>query len=129
MIDHQTTLRSYSLPNFQHLPIWNEEPVDQAISEGDDLQINCSAVVGPQYNFVKLKPVSAIWKNSQGQSLVDSGITEALQDVSNDEMVYGIKLKLNSVTKEQSGKYTCVIKNHYGLLTKTINIKIGKCHS
>ena len=40
----------------------------------------------------------------QGQ-ILDSDVTEAIQDVSNDEMVYGIKLKLQEVTTEKNGKY------------------------
>ena len=65
ILDHQTMLRSYSMPNFHHLPIWNEEPGDQKVTEGENVQINCSAIVGPQYNSIKLQPVKAIWKNSQ----------------------------------------------------------------
>ena len=62
---------------------------------------------------------------NQGQ-ILDSDVTEAIQDVSNDEMVYGIKLKLQEVTTESSGKYSCVIANHYGVLTKSINIEVGE---
>jgi len=122
-IDHQTMLRSYSLPNYHHLPVWNEEPMDHIITEGENQEINCSAVVGPQYNSIKLQPVKAYWKNAQGQ-ILNSDVTEAIQDVSNDEMVYGIKLKLQEVTTENSGKYSCVIANHYGVLTKSINIEV-----
>ena len=57
-------LRSYSMPNFQHLPIWNEEPEDQTIIQGADLNLNCSATVGSQYNSVILQPVRAFWKDS-----------------------------------------------------------------
>ena len=63
-IHHQTMLRSYSMPNFQHLPIWNEEPEDQIIEPGQDLSLNCSATVGSQYNSVILQPVRAFWKDS-----------------------------------------------------------------
>ena len=41
-------------------------------------------------------------------------------------MVYGLTLKLRNATKANAGKYTCVISNSYGVLTKTIRIKIGK---
>ena len=58
-------LRSYSLPNFHHLPIWKNEPTDIEINQGETTKINCSAVVGPQYNSIKLQPVRAYWKNSQ----------------------------------------------------------------
>ena len=63
-IHHRTMLRSYSMPNFQHLPIWNEEPEDQTIIQGADLNLNCSATVGSQYNSVILQPVRAFWKDS-----------------------------------------------------------------
>ena len=63
-IHHRTMLRSYSMPNFQHLPIWNEEPEDQTIVQGQDLSLNCSATVGSQYNSVILQPVSAFWKDA-----------------------------------------------------------------
>ena len=58
-------LRSYSLPNYHHLPVWNEEPMDHIITEGENQEINCSAIVGPQYNSIKLQPVKAYWKNAQ----------------------------------------------------------------
>ena len=58
-------LRSYSLPNFHHLPIWKNEPTDIEINQGETTKINCSAVVGPQYNSIKLQPVRAYWKNFQ----------------------------------------------------------------
>ena len=41
-------------------------------------------------------------------------------------MVYGLALRFRNVTKANGGKYTCVISNSYGVLTKTIRIKIGK---
>ena len=65
VIEHETMLRSYSLPNFHHLPIWKNEPTDIEINQGETTKINCSAVVGPQYNSIKLQPVRAYWKNSQ----------------------------------------------------------------
>ena len=52
---------------------------------------------------------------------------ETMQNIiSNDEIVYGMTLKLDGITGNQSGKYTCVISNNYGMLSKTINIKVGK---
>ena len=65
VIEHETMLRSYSLPNFHHLPIWKNEPTDIEINQGETTKINCSAVVGPKYNSIKLQPVRAYWKNSQ----------------------------------------------------------------
>ena len=56
---------SYSLPNFHHLPIWENEPTDIEINQDETTKINCSAIVGPQYNSIKLQPVRAYWKNSQ----------------------------------------------------------------
>lgn len=112
------------MANFHHLPIWSEEPMDQSVMEGEDLELNCSAVVGPQYNSIKLKPVRALWKNAHGR-LVDSDSVKTLQDVSNDEMIYGVKLTFRSATKNQAGKYTCFISNHYGMLSKSINVSIG----
>ena len=41
-------------------------------------------------------------------------------------MVYGIKLKLKEAKTQQSGKYSCVIANHYGVLSKSISIEVGK---
>ena len=52
------------MPTFQHLPIWNQEPEDQTVTEGEELKLNCSATVGSQYNSVILQPVSAVWKDS-----------------------------------------------------------------
>ena len=56
-------LRSYSLPTFHHLPLWKSEPFDHEVKEGNSLEINCSAIVGPQYNSIKLQPVRAYWEN------------------------------------------------------------------
>ena len=56
-------LRSYSLPTFHHLPLWKNEPFDHEVNEGDNVEINCSAIVGPQYNSIKLQPVRAYWEN------------------------------------------------------------------
>ena len=65
VIEHETMLRSYSLPIFHHLPIWKNEPTDIEINQDETTKINCSAIVGPQYNSIKLQPVRAYWKNSQ----------------------------------------------------------------
>ena len=52
---------------------------------------------------------------------------ETMQNIiSNDEVVYGMTLKLNGISANESGKYTCVISNNYGMLSKIINIKVGK---
>ena len=52
---------------------------------------------------------------------------ETMQNIiSNDEVVYGMALKLNGISANESGKYTCVISNNYGMLSKVINIKVGK---
>ena len=52
---------------------------------------------------------------------------ETMQNIiSNDEVVYGMTLKLDGISANQSGKYTCVISNNYGMLSKIINIKVGK---
>ena len=52
---------------------------------------------------------------------------ESIQNtISNDEVVYGMVLKLDEISTIQSGKYTCVISNNYGMLSKTINIKVGE---
>ena len=52
---------------------------------------------------------------------------ETMQNIiSNDEVVYGMTLKLNGISANESGKYTCVISNNYGMLSKVINIKVGK---
>ena len=52
---------------------------------------------------------------------------ETMQNIiSNDEVVYGMTLKLDEISANQSGKYTCVISNNYGMLSKVINIKVGK---
>ena len=56
-------LRSYSLPTFHHLPLWKNEPFDHEVDEGVNVEINCSAIVGPQYNSIKLQPVRAYWEN------------------------------------------------------------------
>ena len=41
-------------------------------------------------------------------------------------MVYGIKLNFNQIQINQAGKYSCLISNHYGKLSKSINVKVGK---
>ena len=46
--------------------------------------------------------------------------------ISNDEVVYGMTLKLDGISENESGKYTCVISNNYGMLSKSINVKVGK---
>ena len=52
---------------------------------------------------------------------------ETMQNIiSNDEVVYGMTLKLDGISTDESGKYTCVISNNYGMLSKVINIKVGK---
>ena len=52
---------------------------------------------------------------------------ETMQNIiSNDEVVYGMTLKLDGISENESGKYTCVISNNYGMLSKVINIKVGK---
>ena len=52
---------------------------------------------------------------------------ETMQNIiSNDEVVYGMTLKFEGITANQSGKYTCIISNNYGMLSKIINIKVGK---
>ena len=52
---------------------------------------------------------------------------ETMQNIiSNDEVVYGMTLKLDEISANQSGKYTCVISNNYGMLSKSINVKVGK---
>ena len=52
---------------------------------------------------------------------------ETMQNIiSNDEVVYGMTLKLDGISANESGKYTCVISNNYGMLSKVINIKVGK---
>ena len=35
-------------------------------------------------------------------------------------------LTFNEISITHNGAYTCVISNHYGMLSKTINIKVGK---
>ena len=52
---------------------------------------------------------------------------ETMQNIiSNDEVVYGMTLKLDGISENESGKYTCVISNNYGMLSKSINVKVGK---
>ena len=52
---------------------------------------------------------------------------ETMQNIiSNDEVVYGMTLKLDGISANESGKYTCVISNNYGMLSKSIDIKVGK---
>ena len=52
---------------------------------------------------------------------------ETMQNIiSNDEVVYGMTLKLDGISAIESGKYTCVISNNYGMLSKSIDIKVGK---
>ena len=52
---------------------------------------------------------------------------ETMQNIiSNDEVVYGMTLKLDGISENESGKYTCVISNNYGMLSKIIDIKVGK---
>ena len=52
---------------------------------------------------------------------------ETMQNIiSNDEVVYGMTLKLDGISANESGKYTCVISNNYGMLSKSINVKVGK---
>ena len=36
-----------------------------SVTEGDNIEINCSAIVGPQYDNNILQPVKAYWKNDQ----------------------------------------------------------------
>ena len=43
-------------------------------------------------------------------------------------MVYGLTLRFRNATSGNAGKYTCVISNSYGVLTKTIRIQIGNIH-
>ena len=58
--------------------------------------------------------------------LIDLNNIETLQEVTNDEVIYGMTLTFNEISITHNGAYTCVISNHYGMLSKTINIKVGK---
>ena len=61
------------------------------------------------------------------EQFVDPNQTKTIQEISNDEVVYGVELILDeNYLSSQDEKYTCVISNHYGMLSKTINIKIGR---
>jgi hypothetical protein len=77
-VEHQTKLRSYSLPAFHHLPIWKDEPVDDVTATvGDNVAVNCSAIVGPQYSSIKRQPVRAVWQNPMVKSFSNNFPTTA----------------------------------------------------
>ena len=59
-------------------------------------------------------------------NIVEGNDVELVQEVSDDEMVFGIKLKLKSIKPSRSGRYRCTISNNYGTLRKSITLTVGK---
>ena len=61
MLSHVTRLTSFPAPVFAHPPIWNKEPHNLRVMEGERAVLTCSATVGQQYNTVSSEPVHAAW--------------------------------------------------------------------
>ena len=61
VLQHTTTLTSFPAPVFSHTPIWNKRPASTRVNKGDKAVMECSAIVGQQYNTVSTEPVQFAW--------------------------------------------------------------------
>ena len=86
-----------------------------AVSEGDNVTMKCRAL----YGFEKNQKIKWSWYRDEKKILNNHQIR-----IEVDHILYESALKISNCTKNNTGTYKCVIKNTYGIASRTMRFKV-----
>jgi hypothetical protein len=86
-----------------------------AVPEGDNVSMKCRAL----YGFEKNQKIKWSWYKDDKKILNNHQIK-----VQVDHLLHQSVLKITNSTKNNTGMYKCIVKNIYGVASRTMRFKV-----